>query len=138
MLKHVQSSLSPPLDSHQFPLSVNRSTDDAVIIIHHTVLSHLEQKNYYVRMLFVDYYSDFIMIISHILIKKPVSLGLPPSTCYWIKDFFVTSCSTRKNWCPRFLAISNKYRFTSEMCVKPFPILAVYFRFHFHLIFKFN
>ena len=53
------------------------------------MLSHLERQGSYVRMLFIDYSSAFNTIIPDILIPKLSSLGLPPSTCTWIKDFLI-------------------------------------------------
>ncbi len=41
----------------------NCSTDDAIAFTLHTALSHLENKNTYVRMLFVDYSSAFNTIV---------------------------------------------------------------------------
>lgn len=87
VLKHVQANLHPSLDNHQFAYRSNRCTDDALSITLHTALSHLEQRNSYVRMLFVDYSSAFNTIIPDILTNKLLTLGLPPSTCSWIKDF---------------------------------------------------
>ena len=40
-------------------------------------------------MLFIDLSSAFNTIIPDILIPKLFNLGLPPSTCSWIKDFLV-------------------------------------------------
>jgi hypothetical protein len=37
----------------------NRATDDAISIALHTALSHLDKRNTYVRMLFIDYSSAF-------------------------------------------------------------------------------
>ena len=53
----------------------------------HTTFNHLERRNSYVRMLFVDYSSAFNTIISDILINKLLTLGLPPPSCSWNKDF---------------------------------------------------
>ena len=41
----------------------NRSTDDAISIALHTALSHLDKRNTYVRMLFIDYSSAFNTIV---------------------------------------------------------------------------
>ena len=51
--------LHPPThDQHQFAYKANRSTDDAVTLVLHKTLSHLEnlerRPNIYVRLLFVD------------------------------------------------------------------------------------
>ncbi len=47
-------------------------------------------------MLFVDYSSAFNAIIPDILITKLSHLGLPPSTCSWIKDFLTNRPQTVK------------------------------------------
>ena len=39
----------------QFTYHPNRSTDDAISTTLHTVLSHLDKRHIYVRMLFIDY-----------------------------------------------------------------------------------
>ncbi len=51
------------------------------------LLSHLENKNSYVRMLFVDYSSAFNTIVPATLIAKLQTLGLNRSLCSWILDF---------------------------------------------------
>ncbi len=55
--------LPASLDPLQFAYRSNRSTDDAIAFTLHTALSHLENKNTYVRMLFVDYSSAFNTIV---------------------------------------------------------------------------
>ncbi len=52
---HICSVLPASQDPLQFAYRSNRSTDDAIAFTLHTALSHLENKNTYVRMLFVDY-----------------------------------------------------------------------------------
>ncbi len=56
---HICSVLPASLDPLQFAYRSNCSTDDAIAFTLHTALSHLENKNAYVRMLFVDYSSAF-------------------------------------------------------------------------------
>ena len=51
------------LDPLQFTYRPNRSTDDALSIALHTALSHLDKRNTYVRMLFIDYCSAFNNIV---------------------------------------------------------------------------
>ncbi|XP_073780295.1 uncharacterized protein [Danio rerio] len=63
VLAHLKDSLPPTLDPHQFAYRGNRSTDDAVSIALHSVLTHLDNKNTYARMLFVDFSSAFITVI---------------------------------------------------------------------------
>ncbi len=65
----------------------NRSTDDAIAFTLHTALSHLEDKNTYVRMLFVGYSLAFNTIVPATLVEKLQTLGLNRSLCSWILDF---------------------------------------------------
>ncbi len=64
--------LSQPasLDPLQLAYRSNLSTDDANAFTLHTALSHLENKNTYVRMLFVDYSSAFNTIVPATLVAK--------------------------------------------------------------------
>ena len=50
-------------------------------------MSHLDKRNTYVRMLFIDYRSAFNTIVPTKLITKLRSLGLNISLCNWILDF---------------------------------------------------
>ena len=60
------------LDPLQFAYRPNRSTDDAISfsIALHTALSHLDKRNNYVRMLYIDYSSAFNTIVPSKLITK--------------------------------------------------------------------
>ncbi|KAI4877977.1 hypothetical protein NFI96_018320 [Prochilodus magdalenae] len=69
------------------PTGGNRSTDDAISSVVHTALTHLEQKDSYVRMLFVDFTSAFNTMIPQTLTDKLSSLGLRSSLCNWVLDF---------------------------------------------------
>ncbi len=84
---HICSVLPASLDPLQFAYRSNRSTDDAIAFTLHTALSHLENKNAYVRMLFVDYSSAFNTIVPATLVAKLQTLGLNRSLCSWILDF---------------------------------------------------
>ena len=64
-----------------------RTTDDAVSIALHNALSHLDKRNIYVRMLFIDYSSALNTIVPSKLITKLRTLGLNTSLCNWILDF---------------------------------------------------
>lgn len=55
------SSFNP----HQFAYKANRSTEDSIFIILHTVLSHLEHRD---RVLFVDCSSACNTIIPNVLV----------------------------------------------------------------------
>ncbi len=85
--EHICSVLPASLDPLQFAYRSNRSTDDAIAFTLHTALSHLENKNTYVRMLFVDYSSAFNTIVPATLVAKLQTLGLNRSLCSWILNF---------------------------------------------------
>ncbi len=87
VMHHIKSSLPNTLDPFQFAYRPNRSTDDAISTTLHLALTHLEQKDSYVRMLFIDFSSAFNTIIPQQLILKLNLLGLNTSLCNWILDF---------------------------------------------------
>ena len=84
---HICSSLPATMDPHQFAYRSNRSTDDAIALTVHSALTHLDRKNTYVRMLFIDYSSAFNTIIPAKLIPKLTDLGLNSHLCNWVLDF---------------------------------------------------
>ncbi len=84
---YICSVLPASLDPLQFAYRSHRSTDDAIAFTLHTALSHLENKNIYVRMIFVDYSSAFNTIVPATLVAKLQTLGLNRSLCSWILDF---------------------------------------------------
>ncbi len=84
---YICSVLPASLDPLQFAYRSNHSTDDAIAFTLHTALAHLENKNTYVRMLFVDYSSAFNTIVPATLVAKLQTLGLNRSLCSWILDF---------------------------------------------------
>ena len=54
VMAHINTIIPETLDPLQFAFCPNRSTDDAISIALHTALSHLDKRNTYVRMLFID------------------------------------------------------------------------------------
>ena len=54
VMAHINNIIPEILDLIQFANHPNRSTDDAISIALHTALSHLDRRNTYVRMLFID------------------------------------------------------------------------------------
>lgn len=81
-------------DPLQFAYRSNRAVDDAVSLVLHSALQHLEGRDTYVRMLFVDYSSAFNTIRPSILIPKLLDLGLCISICRWIQDFLTGRSQT--------------------------------------------
>lgn len=55
ILSHIKDVIPTTLDWHQFTYRKNRSAEDAVSLALHTVLTHLEHPNSYVRMSLVDF-----------------------------------------------------------------------------------
>ncbi|KAI3366786.1 hypothetical protein L3Q82_009451 [Scortum barcoo] len=75
------------VDPHQYAYRKNRSTEDAISSVVHTALTHLENKDSYVRLLFVDFTSAFNTIIPQTLVQKLTTLGLSFTLCNWVLDF---------------------------------------------------
>lgn len=84
---YVIACLPEGLDTFQFAYKTKRSTEDAVAIVLHAVLAHLEQRGGYARLLFLDFSSAFNTILPQRLMSKLEDLGLPLSLCGWILDF---------------------------------------------------
>ncbi|KAL7855621.1 hypothetical protein AOLI_G00192250 [Acnodon oligacanthus] len=87
VMRHIKDQLPPSLDPLQFAYRPNRSTDDAISTTLHLALSHLDNKDTYIRMLFIDFSSAFNTIIPQQLIGKLSLLGLNTSLCNWVLDF---------------------------------------------------
>ena len=86
-----------------FAYRPNRSTDNAISISLHTALSHLDKRNTYVRMLFIDYSSVFNTIVPTKLITKIRTLRLNTSLCNWILDFLEKVVLSSKALNPQLL-----------------------------------
>ncbi len=80
-MQKIKNSLPNTLDPLQFAYRPNRSTDDAISSTLHLALTHLENKDSCVRMLFIDFSSAFNTIIPQQLINKLNLLGLNNSLC---------------------------------------------------------
>ena len=76
VMAHINTIIPETLDPLQFAYRTNISTDDAISIALNTALSHLNIRNTYVRMLFIDYSSAFNTIVPTKLINKLRTLGL--------------------------------------------------------------
>lgn len=87
VLAHIQSSIPDTLDPLQYAYRPNRSTSDAITALLHYSLSHLENKDSYIRMLFVDYSSAFNTVVPYKLSHKLSTLDPHPILCDWLFDF---------------------------------------------------
>jgi hypothetical protein len=84
---HINSNIPDTLNTLPFTYCPNRFIDDAISIALHTALTHLEKRNTYVRMLFIDYSSAFNTIVPSKLITMLRTLGLNTSLFIWLLDF---------------------------------------------------
>ncbi|KAK3517233.1 hypothetical protein QTP70_001244 [Hemibagrus guttatus] len=87
IMRHIKTQLSPSLDPLQFAYHLNHSMDNAITTTLHLSLTLLDNKDTYVRILFIDFSSAFNTIIPQHLIEKLSLLGLNTSLCNWILDF---------------------------------------------------
>ena len=87
VMSHIKSILPPTLDPFQFAYRAKRSTEDAICSALHPALTHLEKRDSYVRLLFIDFSSAFNTIIPQQLICKLDKLGLSTYLCNWLLDF---------------------------------------------------
>ncbi|KAK3564097.1 hypothetical protein QTP86_007544 [Hemibagrus guttatus] len=87
VLSHLIACLPPTLDPHQFAYCSNRSTEYAISIAIHRALTHLDNNNTYIQMLFIDFSSAFSTVILSKLIAKLSDLGICTSLCSCIMDF---------------------------------------------------
>ena len=85
VMAQINSSLPDDLDPLQF--AYNRSIADTISLALHSTLEHWDNKDIYVRLLFIDYSSAFNTIIPTKLISKLRGLGLGTSLCDWILNF---------------------------------------------------
>ncbi len=86
IIKHIKKD--------HFANRENRSSKDAIAIVLHTLSEHLELKNTYARMLFVDFSSAFNTIRPYKLWSKLQNLGLNTKQCNWMVYFLInhTQC----------------------------------------------
>ncbi|KAK2901514.1 hypothetical protein Q8A73_011260 [Channa argus] len=82
VMRHIKTQLPT-----QFAYRPNCSTDDDISTTLHLALTHLDNQDSYVRMLFIDFSSAFNTIIPQHLIETLSILGLKTSLCNWILDF---------------------------------------------------
>ncbi|KAI3376373.1 hypothetical protein L3Q82_016855 [Scortum barcoo] len=85
--ERLVKSYSSPLPSRthwthfSLPTGPIGLTEDAIALTLHTALSHLDQRDTYVRMLFIDYSSAFNTIVPSKLVTKLRDLGLNSALC---------------------------------------------------------
>lgn len=86
-MHQIKLSLSPNLDPFQFAYRSKRSTDDGISTAPHSALTHLNTRDSYVRVLFIDFSSAFNTIIPQQLIHKLDLLGISTLLYNGLLDF---------------------------------------------------
>ncbi len=119
VMHKIKTSLPNTLDPLQFAYRPNRSMDDAISSTLHLALTHLENKDSYVRMLFIDFSSAFNTIIPQQLINKLNLLGLNNSLCNWILDFFNQKTSVSPSRPQHLEHYHTEHRCPTRLCAQP-------------------
>ncbi len=120
--------LPASLDPLQFAYRRNHSTDDAITFTLHTALSHLENKNTYVRMLFVDYSSAFNTIVPATLVEKLQTLGLKQISVQLDPGLPDRQKSGGQNGQQHFISADPQHWCSAGLCSQPTPVLPVHTR----------
>jgi hypothetical protein len=84
VVAHINTIILDTLAPLQFAY---RPTDYTISIALHTALSHLDNRNTYMIILFIDYSSEFNTIVPSNLNTKLRNLGLNTSLYNWILDY---------------------------------------------------
>jgi hypothetical protein len=87
VLRRLRSETAEHQDPLQFAYARNRSTDDAILTLLHTILEHLEKPSTYARVLFIDFSSAFNTIQPHLLVNKLLAMEVNPVLISWIYSF---------------------------------------------------
>ncbi len=120
MFLETPSVLPASLDPLQLAYRSNRSTDDAISFTLQTALSHLENKNTYVRMLFVDYSSAFNPIVPATLVVTFQTLRPNRYLCSWILDFLIDRSQNGQQY---LISPGPQHWCSSELQSQPSPVL---------------
>ncbi|KAI4889040.1 hypothetical protein NFI96_012908 [Prochilodus magdalenae] len=110
VMRHIKGQLPPSQDPLQFAYRPNRSTEDDITTTLHLALTHLDNKDTHVRMLFIDS-SAFNTIIPQHLIGKLSVLSLNTSICNWVLDFLTDR--------PQSVRIGNNISSTTTLSTGP-------------------
>lgn len=70
VMTHRKRSIDTTAEPHQYSYRQNFCTDDAISAMSHQFLTHLENKDFYVRLVFLDFSSAFNTAILQTLVKK--------------------------------------------------------------------
>ncbi|KAL8579300.1 hypothetical protein ACOMHN_010884 [Nucella lapillus] len=88
VLRRLLGATRPFQDPLQFAYSPNRSREDAINTVVHTVLHYLERPGTYARLLFLDFSSAFNTIQPHLMMRKLMVMDVNPRIIRWLCSFF--------------------------------------------------
>lgn len=80
-MQHIKSCLPANLEPLQLAYW---STEDAIATTLHSILFHLEGKNTYARVLFINFNLAFNTIIPQQRVEKLRSLNMDTNICNWV------------------------------------------------------
>ena len=121
-------NLREHLDPCQFSYRKNKSTEDSTLLYNNLVVEHLENKNAYVRSVFIDFSSAFNTLKPDIVINKLRTLNVSPILCQFILDFLTNrEQSVRINDNIVYSNI-NQYRCTSRLCTLCYTVYYIHKR----------
>jgi hypothetical protein len=89
VLKRLLQQTEDQLDPLQFAYRARRGTDDATILIIHSILEHLEKPNTSARVLYIDFSSAFNTVRPSLMYDKLVGMSVAPQIIKWVVDFLV-------------------------------------------------
>ena len=87
VLKNLLPFIEPHLDPLQFAYRSGRGVEDAIAVLLHKLLKHIETPSHYARILFADFSSAFNTMQRHILIEKLQNVQVPTELVQWTLDF---------------------------------------------------
>ena len=126
LLKHLLPEIEDNLDPYKFSYIKNKSTEDATLLYNNLVVEHLENKNAYVRSVFIDFSSAFNTLKPDIVINKLRTLNVSPLLCKFIPDFLtIREQSVRIN---DILSTVLSIRCTSRLCTLCYTVFYMHKR----------
>ncbi|KAF7644165.1 hypothetical protein LDENG_00226570 [Lucifuga dentata] len=85
----LRDDVNSVLDPYQLAYKNNRNTSDALNIVSHLILKHLENRTSYVRLLFIDFSSAFNTMLPQVLLGKLKQMEVNPYIIKWYHSFLV-------------------------------------------------
>ncbi|KAI3360709.1 hypothetical protein L3Q82_012850 [Scortum barcoo] len=125
--RHPRPKLSRTHWTHfSLPTGPIGQTEDAIALTLHTALSHLDQRDTYVRMLFIDYSSAFNTIVPSKLVTKLRDLGLNSALCDWILNFLTRQTPGCADGQHHILHPDSEHRRPPGLCAQPSAVLTLF------------